>query len=296
MESLVASPDLYVIQTEVSLYTLLRSWVYMKLNPVGEEGSEKVATSDEQMQYFSKMDSTTPFLKTAEGKPFENCFRNLRLHNLVNHHVDIGILIRDNIMPMEWLNEPLFQQWNSMLLIDQSLDKGPKDMDDKVFLQSCVRCGITLPTNGYKKWRWTGFNFGLDLIMISDTKTLRIKRHHRTENERLLSLQVKRQFLIRVSLSSLNDLRQIKHQQTTPIQSISLDKNEEAILIMFDKELTYPLLVSINMLVVSPPRKNINTAPTGPLMAGPSSPRQQRDAASDEEPLDVSGSNTAVDS
>ncbi|XP_055624564.1 protein germ cell-less [Toxorhynchites rutilus septentrionalis] len=295
MELLVASPDLYVIQTEVSLYTMLRSWVYLKLNPAGEEGCEKLASSDEQMQYFAHMDETLPFLKTENGKPFEACFRSLRLHNLINHHVDIGILVRDNIMPLEWLNEPVFQQWNSMLLIDQSLDKGPKDINEKVFLDSCIRCGITLAASCNRRWRWTGFNFGLDLIMISDTKTLRVKRHHRTENERLLSLQVKRQFLIRVSLASLNDLRQIKHQQTTPIQSISLDKNEEAMLIMLDKELTYPLHVSINMLVVSPSRTNMNTSGVGPLTGGPSSPsRQQRDAAFDEEPLEVSGSNTAV--
>lgn len=299
MELLVASPDLYVMQTELSLYTLLRFWMFLKLHPKSEEECEKVQASDEQLQYFASRQSSVAFLNTAMGRPFEKCFRALRLHNLLNHHVDIRVMKQDNIIPLDWMNEPLFQQWNSMLLIDQSLDKGPKEVDDKQFLETCIRCGRTLPENEYVKWRWTGFNFGLDLILISDTKTLRVKRHHRTENERLLSLQVKRQFLIRVSLSSLNDLRQIKHQQTTAIQSISLDKNEEAMLIMFDKELTYPLLISVNMLVVSPPRTSTNSASIGAPSAGPSKSRQQQlqgDAATDEESLDASGNNTAVDS
>ncbi|XP_058463252.1 protein germ cell-less [Malaya genurostris] len=299
MELLVASPDLYVMQTELSLYTLLRFWMYLKLNVLNETECEKASTSDEQLQYFSQRQSSLAFLNTPKGRPFEKCFQALRLHNLLNHHVDIKVLKQDNIIPSEWLNEPLFQQWNSMLLIDQSLDKGPKEVDDKVFLETCIRCGRTLPENEYLKWRWTGFNFGLDLILISDTKTLRVKRHHRTENERLLSLQVKRQFLIRVSLASLNELRQIKHQQTSTIQSIALDKNEEAMLIMFDKELTYPLLISVNMLVVSPPRRCANTTLPGLPIAGPSTAREPKHSpgtASDEESHDANGNNTAVDS
>lgn len=291
MELLVASPDLYVMQTELSLYTLLRYWMYLKLHPGGEE----VGASEEKLQYFSNRQSSVAFLNTPKGKPYEKCFRALRLNNLLNHHVDIRVLRQDNIIPVEWMHEPLFQQWNSMLLVDQTLDKGPKDVDEKLFLESCIRCGRTLPESEYLKWRWTGFNFGLDLILISDTKTLRVKRHHRTENERLLSLQVKRQFQIRVSVASLNDLRQIKHQQTTPIQSVSLDKNEEAMLIMFDKELTYPLLISVNMLVVSPPRTSPNSpAVQGSPTAGPSSSRHtHRD---EEESLDAVGADIAVSS
>lgn len=298
MELLVASPDLYVMQTELSLYTMLRLWMYLKLHSTSDAECEKICGSDEQLQYFANRQSPIAFLDTPKGKPYEKCFRALRLHNLLNHHVDIRVLKQDNIIPMEWMHEPLFQQWTSMLLIDQSIDKGPKEVDDKLFFETCIRCGRTLPENEYLKWRWTGFNFGLDLILISDTKTLRVKRHHRTENERLLSLQVKRQFLIRVSVASLNDLRQIKHQQTTPIQSISLDKNEEAMLVMFDKELTYPLLISVNMLVVSVSRKNgKSTAASEPTTAGPSSSRQQqRDAAADEESLDASGNSIAIDS
>ncbi|XP_055535163.1 protein germ cell-less [Wyeomyia smithii] len=301
MELLVASSDLYVMQTELSLYTLLRFWMFLKLNVTSDSDCEKISSSDEQMQYFAQRQSSVPFLSTVKGKPFEKSFRALRLHNLLNHHVDIKVLKQDNIIPWDWLNEPLFQQWNSMLLIDQSLDKGPKEVDDRLFLETCIRCGRTLPENEYLKWRWTGFNFGLDLILISDTKTIRVKRHHRTENERLLSLQVKRQFLIRVSVASLNELRQIKHQQTSPIQSIALDKNEEAMLIMFDKELTYPLLISVNMLVVSPTRKNVNSTVIGSPTAGPSNSSGQQSKGSrepvvDEESLDASGNNTVMDS
>uniref|UniRef100_A0AAG5DKE9 BTB domain-containing protein n=1 Tax=Anopheles atroparvus TaxID=41427 RepID=A0AAG5DKE9_ANOAO len=258
MEQLVSSADLYVVQTEFTLYTLLRFWMSLKLFPEETPASEGMEHPKER--YFSERTSAVPFLYTDEGEPFVRVFRALRLRNLLNHHVDIRILRQDNIIPIEWLHKPLFQQWNSVLMIDQSLDK-QIECDDRTFLESCIRCGRILPENISQKWRWTGFHYGLDLLLMSDTRTIRIKRHHRTENERLLSLQVKRQFLVRVSLTSLNELRQIKHQQTTCIESVSLEKNEEIQLVVFDRELTFPLLISVNMMLDPPPEKVASASP-----------------------------------
>uniref|UniRef100_A0A182WEH6 BTB domain-containing protein n=1 Tax=Anopheles minimus TaxID=112268 RepID=A0A182WEH6_9DIPT len=258
MEQLASSADLYVVQTEFTVYTLLRYWMALKLFP-DESPTDGVEHPKER--YFSERTSTVPFLCTAEGAPYERVFRALRLPNLLNHHVDIRVLRQDNIIPLEWLHKPLLQQWNSVLTIDQSLDK-LIECDDRVFLASCIRCGRILNENVLHKWRWTGFHFGLDLLLSSDTRSLRIRRHHRTEHERLLSLRVTRQFLVRVSLASLNELRQIKHQQTTPILSIALEKNEETQLVVFDRELTFPLLVSVNMMLVAPSEEALATSKT----------------------------------
>lgn len=73
----------------------------------------------------------------------------------------------------------------------------PIDCDESTFYQTFLRCGRVLDDDGYQKWRWTGFNFGIDLVLIADTRTLSIKRHHRHENERLLSLQSKRNIMLR---------------------------------------------------------------------------------------------------
>lgn len=47
------------------------------------------------------------------------------------------------------------------------------------------------------KWRWTGFSFGIDLLLLIDRRVLSIKRNQRTDHERLLSLQLKRNIIIR---------------------------------------------------------------------------------------------------
>jgi BTB/POZ domain-containing protein 13 (germ cell-less protein-like 1) len=172
-----------------------------------------------KMFFFFFHSDKTPFLLSSQGRYLAKPYQALRLQHLLNHHIDLKILKSDNIVPPEWLNDHLYQQWNYMLQIDQSIEKGyvcylyissvneqyviclllfrPKECDESLFDDTCVRCGRILQEEGFQKWRWTGFNYGLDLVLISDTRSLSIKRHHRTENERLLSLQVKRQFLIR---------------------------------------------------------------------------------------------------
>lgn len=196
MTALVSSPSLCVMQTEFSLYIVLRSWMFFKLFPDYNPEKTDVQQLD-HATYFSKREEHTPFLLTTQGHAFEKAFRALRLRNLLNHYVDIKILKQDKIIPIQWLHEPVFEQWIHMLHIDHSIDKGPKEVNEAIFYETCMRCGRILQEEGFQKWRWTGFNFGLDLVLIVDTRTLSIKRHHRTENERLLSLQVKRQFLIK---------------------------------------------------------------------------------------------------
>lgn len=54
MEQLVSSPDLFVVQTEFSLYLLLRYWVFLKLFPQHEDENEK---KQHHLKYFSTLDS-----------------------------------------------------------------------------------------------------------------------------------------------------------------------------------------------------------------------------------------------
>lgn len=64
------------------------------------------------------------FLQTKEGQKFVNPFRRLRLPHLLNHPIDLNLILEDNLIPRSWLNEPLLSQWTSMLKIDQSIDNG----------------------------------------------------------------------------------------------------------------------------------------------------------------------------
>lgn len=259
MHRLISHADLFVMQTEFSIYILLRFWMFYHLNPEFERVEKG---SDEHIKnpihYFAQREGEVPFLETCQGTGFRKAFQALRMNHLLSHHRDVEVLLKDNILPKSWFFAPLLQQWSSMLSIDESLDKGPSgDIDENTFFANCLRCGRTLQEEGFQKWRWTGFNFGMDLVLITDTRILSIKRHHRTEHEKLLSMQSKRNFMIRVTIASLNELRQVKHKQCTGIRALSLEKNQEVQLLTMDKDLQYPLLVSVNLLITSPNQDSI---------------------------------------
>lgn len=71
-------------------------------------------------------------------------------------------------------------------------------------------------------------------------------------------------FICSITIASLNDQRQAKHTQTTDIQCLSLEKNQEIPLIFMEQELTYPLHISVNLLVVSPNKIRQESTPSVP--------------------------------
>uniref|UniRef100_A0ABK9NGC0 BTB domain-containing protein n=1 Tax=Glossina morsitans morsitans TaxID=37546 RepID=A0ABK9NGC0_GLOMM len=283
MTALISSPDLYVMQTEFSLYTMLRTWIYLRLhpnydpvNPQAQEGDQQQQQQQQQQQpqqpaleivatltengnssdviqsFFLERKETCSFLATPEGQQYLMPFQALRTQYLINHHLDLKIVLNDNIIPKDWIHNHVLTHWNSILKVDHLPEEGPQNLSAEKFNENCMRCGRILLDPGYQKWRWTGFQFGLDLIIVCNSRVLSIRRHHRNEHERLLSLQVKRQFMIRASITSINSQRQPIFTQKSEINSLCLEKNEEVVLMTMDAKLTHPLLISVNLLVVPP--------------------------------------------
>lgn len=120
------------MQTEFALYALLKVWMYMKLHPSSfNENSDGNNTNrqtpeiiSQSTAYFAGLKSKPAFLLTRQGAQFAKPFKKLRLQHLINHPVDIKIILEDNIIPQEWLHEPFMVQWNSLIKIDNCLDSG----------------------------------------------------------------------------------------------------------------------------------------------------------------------------
>lgn len=128
---LIESPDLVVMQTEFALYALLKVWIYLKLHQTNDEDVSETMphiNSNETISlastYFSGLKSQTPFLQTKEGQRFVKPFRRLRMQHLINHPVDIKLILEDNIIPKDWLYNSFMVQWNSLIKIDNGLDNG----------------------------------------------------------------------------------------------------------------------------------------------------------------------------
>lgn len=247
MTKLVAHPDLFVIQTEYSVYVMLKYWMYLIHHPDEHEPNITVVN-----EYFCKRTDKTPYLYSLEGRKFITVFQGLRLQNLILHQLDVMLIMRDNIIPKSWLNPVVLQQWKNALRVNQNDDKGPNNVSDDMFLKESLRCGRIISSKDRHVWRWTGFHFGVDLLMITDGTTLSIKRNHRSEFEQLLSFQATRHVAIRVNVVRLNEQKQVIYSKQSEILKVRLSKGEDLHLLTLDKDLEYPIIISANIMYTSP--------------------------------------------
>jgi hypothetical protein len=63
----------------------------------------------------SSGDGAESFLESPEAAPFLGVFRNIRLPHLVNHHMDVEILVSDRIIPNSWMTSIYYTRWMTLL-------------------------------------------------------------------------------------------------------------------------------------------------------------------------------------
>ncbi|XP_020280911.1 protein germ cell-less isoform X2 [Pseudomyrmex gracilis] len=259
MEELVASPDLVVLQTEFCIYMMLRVWLFAHT-----QDYEETLNIDE---YFKNHKWTEPFLTTEEGKDYAAPFMALRMKYLLLHEQDDKILYSDNLIPPSWLHDAYREQWLHLLRVDGNKDRGPEQMTEEEFSKECFRCGRCVEKPGEHIWRWKAFHYGLDLLMSLDNTTLRIERNHRVDSEHIKANHKEHKILIKVCLFSLDEQRQVKHVQNSGMRRLRLKRNTEHEIMCLDRQLTYPLYISVNMQLVTPLALEEKKAPIDTILS-----------------------------
>ncbi|MGH0136825.1 UNVERIFIED_CONTAM: hypothetical protein FKN15_019817 [Acipenser sinensis] len=132
MEQLIGSPDLFVMQVEMDVYTALKKWMFLQLVP---------SWSGPQKQLLADAD---------------------------------GWIAKKR---KDWLSAVYKQQWFAMLRTEHDNDFGPQEANKEEFEVSSMRCGRKLAKDGDYCWRWTGFNFGFDLLVTYTNRFIVFKRN-----------------------------------------------------------------------------------------------------------------------
>ncbi|XP_023229079.1 germ cell-less protein-like 1 [Centruroides sculpturatus] len=263
MTKLISSPELIVMQTEFSIYILLKTWIFVHENP-SWDGNMKAflleahkcvhETSNTSSKLLFTKERGKSFLETESGEPYLPAFRALRSQHLVNHHLDVELLDSDQIVPKSWFLPVFKTQWYTMLRVDQGVDRGPKQIAQEEFDSQCLRCARKLISDGQHIWRWTGFNFGLDLVVTYHMRCVRFRRNQRNDSERYIpSIQpCRRHLMYRLTIYSLDKQGHATYTATTNLKTLTLAKNEEVKVLNLDKDCPFPIVVSANFLVTTP--------------------------------------------
>uniref|UniRef100_A0A1A9Z5X0 BTB domain-containing protein n=1 Tax=Glossina pallidipes TaxID=7398 RepID=A0A1A9Z5X0_GLOPL len=141
MSALISSPDLYVIESEFSLYTMLRAWVYLRLHPKCDleefQGQKEYQQQQAQQpslemagaftgndhsshaiqSFFLKRKETSSFLLMLEGQQYLKPFRALRTQYLITFYSALKSILNDNIIPKDWIHNHVVTHWSSILKI-----------------------------------------------------------------------------------------------------------------------------------------------------------------------------------
>ncbi|XP_029300522.1 germ cell-less protein-like 1 isoform X1 [Cottoperca gobio] len=256
MEQLIQSSDLFVMQVEMDVYTALKKWMFLQLNPSWDGPIKQLLADADAWLCKRRTDlcEQEPFFNTEEGEPFCSVFKYVRLQYIINDLASARILERDNIFPPDWLTSVYKNQWFAMLRTEFDNDNGPQEANKDEFELSSMRCGRKLTKDGDYCWRWTGFNFGFDLLVTYTNRFIVFKRNTLSQPcGGAVSLQPRRHLAFRLRLASFDSRGKLVCSRSTGYQLLTLEKDQEYVVMNLDSRLlTFPLYVCCNFLYTSP--------------------------------------------
>ncbi|KAM6035706.1 germ cell-less protein-like 1 isoform 1-T1 [Theristicus caerulescens] len=264
MKQLISSSNLFVMQVEMDVYTALKKWMFLQLVPSWNGSLKQLLT--EADAWFAKrrkdFEDDIAFLESEQGNAFLSVFTHLRLQYIISDLASARIVERDSLIPSEWLSSVYKQQWFAMLRAEQDNDIGPQEINKEELEGNSMRCGRKLAKDGDYCWRWTGFNFGFDLLVTYTNRYIIFKRN--TLNQPCsgsVSLQPRRNIAFRLRLASFDSSGKIICSRTTGYQILTLEKDQEQVVMNLDSRLLiFPLYICCNFLYTSPEKKTDSEA------------------------------------
>ncbi|MBN3270693.1 GMCL1 protein, partial [Polyodon spathula] len=258
MEQLIGSPDLFVMQVEMDVYTALKKWMFLQLVP-SWSGPQKQLLADADSWISKKVKA---FLQSEQGAVYAPVFRHIRLQYVINDLASAKIVERDAILHTDWLSAVYKQQWFAMLRTEHDNDFGPQDANKEEFEVSSMRCGRKLAKDGDYCWRWTGFNFGFDLLVTYSNRFIVFKRNTLSQPcGGSVSLQPRRNIAYRLRLASFDGSGKVICSRSTGYQVLALEKDQEYVVMNLDSRLlAFPLYICCNFLYISPASRRQESA------------------------------------
>ncbi|XP_065906929.1 germ cell-less protein-like 1 [Dysidea avara] len=254
---LLGSPDLFMMQVEMDAYSLAKKWLFLKLHPLWDGDLHQLSANADD--YFKLLGEETDidYLDTEDGQQYIPAFKQIRLIHVVTDPGSIVVLNTDRIIPKDWLSPVYEKLWVKMLLVDQRVDQGPAALSPAQFDALSLRCGRVLTDVSDYCWRWTGYSYGIDILVnythgYNQSSTMSVKRNTRSQPcISSVSFQPVRLTMLKMSVVSFSDYGEIDETWDSGTLSLYLSPDEEKTILTLDSPIKFPLYISVNMALVS---------------------------------------------
>ncbi|XP_041500739.1 germ cell-less protein-like 1 [Microtus oregoni] len=253
MKELIASSDLLVIGVEIDVYTTLKKWMFLHLEPSwsGSQGA-LLAAADLYFDEYKTSSNGTPFLETDQGRAFGPVFQQLRLAYIICDLPSARIIEQDALIPATWLTPVYKEQWLMLIQAEQSRELGPAEVYMCEIRGNSMRCGGQLHADEPCSWTWSGFNFGWDLVVCYTNRRVVFRRSALNKSCGLsVSLLWQRRVVFRLRVISFDGSGNAVLRKDTGYQVLCLRRHQELEVIdLEDQELTFPMYVACNFLYI----------------------------------------------
>ncbi|XP_010636601.1 germ cell-less protein-like 2 [Fukomys damarensis] len=254
MNLLISSPDLLVMQVEIDIYTMLKQWMFLHLNPAWKGSmKELLANANNWFSRNRECIGNITFLDTEEGITFKPVFKNLRFQHIFCGLSAIRVIEQDFLIPSEWLSSVYKQQWFTFLKARRYGEIGPRDINETEFERYSMRCGKKIIKDGRYIWKWSGYNFGFPLHVIFTSHCIIFKQNTCNQLREVYStLQPLRNIAFRLTLVSFDVTGRLSFSKTTGYKILTLKNDEERVIMKLDSiPLSFPLYIFCNFLFIS---------------------------------------------
>uniref|UniRef100_A0A8C4Q4J9 BTB domain-containing protein n=1 Tax=Eptatretus burgeri TaxID=7764 RepID=A0A8C4Q4J9_EPTBU len=258
LAAVVASADLVVIQVEMDIYTLLKRWLFLQLQTdcVCGDVADLVLDTEEWLKKEKQTLSPGCSLLSSSrvSSHLAAPFQGLRRWALANDGSQLSSLLADRILSPQSIWEVCNEQWLCLLNLER--ERRIRNVTWDNFALWSVRCGRKINRNFLHRWRWTGFHFGLDLLLTFSTRAITLHRNLQPYAPTpLVSMAPSIPVAFRMRAFITDQAGGLKLLKGTGMQILEFEREkEETVLILDDCHLTFPLYISCNFLFVEPPQ------------------------------------------
>ncbi|XP_038603069.1 germ cell-less protein-like 1 isoform X3 [Tachyglossus aculeatus] len=247
-------------------------WMFLQLVPSWNGSLKELLTeADGWFSKWRKESGGAAFLESDRGRIFRPVFQQLRLQYIVSDLASARIVESDALIPSGWLASVYKQQWLAMLRAEQDDNPGPQEINQEELEGNSMRCGRKLASDGEYCWRWTGFNFGLDLLVTYTNRHVLFKRNTLNQpSSGSVSLRPRRNLAFRLRLASFDGNGKLICSRTTGYEILTLEKDQEqAVMTLDSRLLVFPLYISCNFMYIASEKTDQARQPETPEERAP---------------------------
>ncbi|XP_032746041.1 germ cell-less protein-like 2 [Rattus rattus] len=252
MYLLTSSSQLLVMQKEIDVYTALKTWMFLYLNPCWNGTMKELLdhTNNWLYTYMGYIDNIS-FLESEEGLIFQPVFKKLRFQHIICDLASTSVLERDRLIPVEWLSPIYKHQWLTLLQAQEYGTIGPQTINEEELEQNTMRCGKRIPKDGRYTWKWSAGRLCFPLRVTFTSHGVILRQRHQECDGSSCQNHI-RNVVFRITLVCFDSNEKITFIKTTGYKILTFEFNEEQTVMKLDAEaLTFPLYIFGNFLFLN---------------------------------------------